>query len=77
MQNFNFQETVSELCQAKVLMVLVKHLLSTKNEQASVYNIFAGTIVNSFSGNPVLFINFETIFPVDTMMYYQHTQNQI
>ena len=46
---------VSELFQAKVLMVLVHHFLTVENEWAFVYNFFVATIGDNLFDNPVLF----------------------
>ena len=48
---------VSELYQAKVLMMFLQQLLSVKNKGVFVYNIFAAAIVNNFPDNPVLLKN--------------------
>ena len=60
---------VSELYQAKVLMMFLQQLLSVKNKGVFVYNIFAAAIVNNFPDNPVLLKNVVKIFLIDIMMH--------
>ena len=57
---------VSELFQAKVLMVLVHHFLTVENEWAFVYNFFAATIGDNLFDNPVLFRKCWENFLIDT-----------
>lgn len=59
---------VSELYQAKVLMMFLQQLLSVKNKGVFVYNIFAAAIVNNFPDNPVLLKNVKN-FLIDIMMH--------
>lgn len=60
---------VSELYQAKVLMMFLQQLLSVKNKGVFVYNIFAAAIVNNFPDNPVLLKNVVKNFLIDIMMH--------
>ena len=59
---------VSELYQAKVLMMFLQQL-SVKNNGVFVYNIFAAAIVNNFPDNPVLLKNVVKNFLIDIMMH--------
>ena len=67
--------SVSESCQAKVLMVFAHPVLLPENEWAFVYNFFDATIFSNLFDNPVLLKNVENFFVTDIMTQNWHRYN--
>ena len=53
---------VSELCQTKVLMVLIHHLVSVESKWAFIYIFFNARKVDNLFDNPALFKKVEKVF---------------
>ena len=70
MQNLIFKwQLISELRQAKVLMVFVYHLLSVENKWALIYYFFGATLFNNLFDNLALFKNMTKIFVIGVVVH--------